>query len=640
MVSHKRKEKKQKKFKQKYLTRNQAIKRLQVDLADFRKICILKGIHPRQPPHMGKSRKIYYFTKDISFLQHDKILAAIKDKLALKKKIPGMKLKKTKREVAKKLKAKKGLPLNHLVRERYPTFQDALSDLDDPLTLVSMFAAISPEYFQVKAKRILSCIQLMREWKYYVAQTHSLRKAFVSIKGIYYQAIVNGVTITWITPHHSDVPFRDQHKDTKVMSIFLKFYVVLLGFVNFKLYSSIGLSYPTFYNSNYESAGLTNSLAGVIAKPISQNKVKQDYTAYKNKRNANGKSAEQQEQDKRIKSLNNIYKNVKVEPVDEELTIALRGEEDAKIDEFIDLSEPAKEEDKKNEPTIDLLAGPPQERLFKGLYFFLGDATPVDSLEFIIRSMGGECSYADGPYPESSDFITHQVVDRKVTHHYLSREYIQPQWVYDCLNVGVLLPIHEYAPGVTLPPHLSPFVQIDPEGGYVPKRHFELQELVEENQENEEGEEEEEEIEEYESEEEDPDILEQQYQKEIRAEAKGTAYSDQLKKDEKNRLKQEKEDEERQRKEEFGSEDEEDGEEDAESAQEDSEEFESETDEPKKKRPKVTLLFLSFLSQKLTTQKQPQILFALFEVFHSFNIFSFLSFLGRGRERFEIHDAF
>lgn len=54
--------------------------------------------------------------------------------------------------------------------------------------------------------------------------------------------------------------------------------------------------------------------------------------------------------------------------------------------------------------------------------------------------------------------ITHVLVDRPsvVGGEQPGREYVQPQWVVDCINAAMLLPASNYAPGADLPVCLLP----------------------------------------------------------------------------------------------------------------------------------------------------------------------------------------
>jgi pescadillo len=147
-------------------------------------------------------------------------------------------------------------------------------------------------------------------------------------------------------------------------------------------------------------------------------------------------------------------------------------------------------------------------------FFFISRECPVESLHFVIKAFGGKCCYEGDKsgYDVDSKEITHHVVDRPVPANkpnpYMvkGREYIQPQWIYDSCNNGLLLPAFEYLPGKELPSHLSPFVDDDAEG-YIPKRKEYLQRVRGEAMETEEGVEGESEDDEEEEDEEEDDAL-------------------------------------------------------------------------------------------------------------------------------------
>jgi pescadillo protein len=91
---------------------------------------------------------------------------------------------------------KPSLPLEEILRDRYPTFADALHDMDDALSMVNLFTNIA-QNVKIQAERVDRCVRLCREFEKYVIYSRSLRKVFCSIKGYYYQAEICGQPITW-----------------------------------------------------------------------------------------------------------------------------------------------------------------------------------------------------------------------------------------------------------------------------------------------------------------------------------------------------------------------------------------------------------------------------------------------------------
>ncbi|KHN72215.1 Pescadillo -like protein [Toxocara canis] len=420
-----------------YITRTKALKKLQLPLKDFRRLCILKGIYPHEPLHKKKVNKgttenrVYYYTKDINFLAAEPIINKFREYKIFLRRLATAKAKREEDRVKRLYERRPEYQLDSIVKERYPTFASALRDLDDALCLCFAFATL-PHTKILKTSLIAECRKLTAEFNNFIIESHSLTKVFISIKGIYYEAHVMGERLTWIVAHERGVGHVSE-VDFSVMATFVEFYVAMLGFVNYRLYQSIGLYYPP-----------------QIAFSTSNQKMSTD------------------------------------------------GDDEEELEKVYSLARPlAKRPDAESEPfpDINIIEGEQSElakgirdearrkRLFVNCRFWINREAPKDMLAIIIRSCGGTVSWDNCPgssYSEEDTRITHQVIDRPLIGNVnINRVYIQPQWVADSFNMRRQLPVDRYLPGVTLPPHLSPF-NTDIGGQYIPEERIEqLKELGE-----------------------------------------------------------------------------------------------------------------------------------------------------------------
>jgi len=440
-----------------YVTRNQALRRLQLSLKDFRRLCILKGIYPVEPKHKKKANKgshaprTFYIAKDIQFLAHEPIINKFRAYKVFLRKLKRVTDKKDRLAARRILAGKPLYKLDSVVKERYPTFQDSLGDLDDCLTMLFLFSTF-PNIKVVSERILRQCRRLTVEFMHYVIHTQSLRKVFVSIKGIYFQAEIQGHPVTWVVPHSTSGSYKaPQDVDFKIMTTFVEFYVTLMGFVNYKLFQTENLIYPPKVRSSskevphlcLDAESEKESIASLNHRLVSS---KDDHL----EENVDGDEFPEMETEKNPE-----------------------GDSGVENEEEKEKERKAKEEREKEENL---------KILFKGCKFFLGREVNREVLVFLIRSCGGEVSWhstlaVGSTFSEADSTITHQIVDRPVIQNQvLTRTYLQPQWVFDCVNARLLLPAKSYFPGNPLPPHLSPFVE-EREGDYVPPEKKKLLEL-------------------------------------------------------------------------------------------------------------------------------------------------------------------
>ncbi|KAG4913903.1 hypothetical protein AAZX31_19G218500 [Glycine max] len=435
----------------KFVIRSQAIKQLQISLPLFRKLCILKGVTPREPKKKFKgTHQTYYHVKDVSFLHHEPLVEIHRAIRVHERKIKKAEAKKN-HERANRLRQKTPKPkIDRIIRQRYPRFVDALGELDDCLTMVHLFAALpASESKKIDVECVHKCRRLAHEWQAFVSRTHKLRKTFVSVKGIYYQAEVEGQPITWLTPHSLQQVVSDD-VDITTMLNFLQLYEPLLSFVNFRLYHSINLKYPPILDPRLEALAADlyalSRYASANTRPSVLNS------------EASQAESEQVETKQKEAETGNETSELRLAQLQHQLPSNEPGA-------LMHLVEEVTGEDEEDQDTKDC------KKLFKNMKFFVSREVPRESMLFVIPAFGGIVSWEGegAPFGESDQSISHQIVDREAQgHRFLSREYVQPQWVYDCVNARIILPTDNYLVGRTPPPHLSPFINYDEEGAYIP----------------------------------------------------------------------------------------------------------------------------------------------------------------------------
>ncbi|ESL06257.1 hypothetical protein TRSC58_06071 [Trypanosoma rangeli SC58] len=394
---------KKERLKKKFLTRMQATRLLQVDSIQFRRLCILKGIYPRALARSKQKQsgndKQYYLAREIKWLVRDHLAERMMAHRAWEKKVrraEAMGL----ADDLKVLRSKKVKPQYSLVatiKERYPFFIDAVRDIDDAMSMIALYAFLSPEVMSettIETHHVLTsglheqAREISERWNRYVTRAHVLSKGFISIKGYYFEAIVRGERVRWLCPHEYAHKFPPGIQQYITLS-FLEFYVELMRFVLFKLERDLERDIAEQQRTEDDGLNAHAEDFRITDKETTQ-------------------------------ALSGVKKDVlsKVELMQEELRKA--------------------------------------QRVFEGLTFYISREVPHKHATLIIEACGGRVATA-----YVADNITHFVVDRPALPSGFERvdriEYVQPQYLFDCLNARMLLPSNGYRLGEELPPHVSPF---------------------------------------------------------------------------------------------------------------------------------------------------------------------------------------
>ena len=127
-----------------------------------------------------------YYEKDIRFLLHEPIVNKFRDFKVFLRKLKKAQEKKNWDTVERLRENKPRYNLDTIVKERYPTFIDAVRDLEDCLCLSFLYSTF-PKTQKTPVEMVSLCKRLTTEFLHYVIEARALRKVFCSIKGYYFQ---------------------------------------------------------------------------------------------------------------------------------------------------------------------------------------------------------------------------------------------------------------------------------------------------------------------------------------------------------------------------------------------------------------------------------------------------------------------
>ncbi|MES1915849.1 MAG: hypothetical protein MHM6MM_007741 [Cercozoa sp. M6MM] len=266
------------------------------------------------------------------------------------------------------------------------------------------------------------------------------------------------------------------------MQTFLEFYLTMIGFVHFKLYHDVGLQYPPVLLREQEAQGEHLTAMRAVPKQTAAGTGVRADDAEDTEASIEDEMSKAKRQSVVDAVVATLKKNEDTDEQAEEEHVEEHADDAATFrslasgdgEDAADRMQDADEGEEKKQEDLRARLAQSRKSLFRQYTVLLRREVPQDILEFILMCMGAKVVLerpgdARDKYDNDTS-ITHEITDRPTILNKLeTREYVQPQWVFDCLNMNAVLPVTPYAPGQRCPPHLSPFVD-DVANGYVPRQ--------------------------------------------------------------------------------------------------------------------------------------------------------------------------